>query len=452
MRKILVANRGEIALRIIRAGRELGLATVAVYSTVDEGSLHVREADEAVCIGPAHARDSYLNIAAIIEAARTTGADAVHPGYGFLAENARFAAACADGGLTFVGPPAGVIAELGDKVAARRVAQDAGVPTVPGADRIDSSRDALEAGRRIGYPVMVKAAAGGGGRGIRAVHTPEDLAATVEKASREAEAAFGDAALYLEKLLVAARHVEVQVLGDLHGQVVHCFERECSLQRRRQKLLEESPSPALSPEMREAMADAAVRIGRAIGYTSAGTVEFLVHDGTFYFIEMNARIQVEHPVTEVVTGIDLVKEQLLVAEGERLDVDQDAIALTGWGIEFRINAEDPARDFLPSPGEVTAIDIPGGPVVRVDTALYEGCTVLPFYDSLIAKLIVHGRTRDEAIARGRRALQELRIEGIETTIPFHLDLIGDPSFLAGAYHVTFVDERATPRGSELLSE
>jgi acetyl-CoA carboxylase, biotin carboxylase subunit len=445
--KVLVANRGEIALRVIRACRELGLATVAVYSTADQDALHVRRADEAICIGPPHARDSYLNVSALLEAARLGCADAVHPGYGFLAENAAFAAACRDEGLVFVGPSPETIEAMGDKAEARRLAASADVPTIPGTEGKASLEQALEAATEIGYPVMIKAAAGGGGRGIRAARNEGELSEAVAQAAMEADAAFGDDSLYVEKLLVDARHVEVQVLGDSHGGLIHLFERECSLQRRRQKLLEESPSPALDAETRAAMTDAAVRLARAAGYENAGTIEFLLdRDGSFYFIEMNTRIQVEHPVTEMVTGVDLVKEQLRIARGEPLSVHQDELALDGAAIEVRINAEDPDRGFLPSPGEITALELPGGPGVRVDTAAYAGYHVPPFYDSLLAKLVCWGRDREEAIARTRRGLEEFRVDGVRTTIAFHLELLADEAVRAGDYHVEFLEQRAAASG------
>jgi acetyl-CoA carboxylase biotin carboxylase subunit len=448
VQKVLVANRGEIAVRVVRACRELGLSSVAVYSTADEHALHVRRADEAVCVGPPHARESYLNVEAILAAARKTGADAVHPGYGFLAENASFAAACRDEGLVWVGPSPEAIEAMGDKARARQLADRAGAPTIPGTDGTVSPEQAQEVAGRIGYPVLIKAAAGGGGRGIRAARDEAELAGLVAQAAAEAEAAFGDASLYLEKLLVDARHVEVQVLGDAHGSLIHLFERECSLQRRRQKLLEESPSPVLDPQTRAAMTDAALRIARAASYENAGTIEFLLDgDGAFYFIEMNTRIQVEHPVTELVTGVDLVKEQLRVAAGEPLSVAQHEVELDGAAIEVRINAEDPERSFMPSPGEITALALPGGPGVRVDTAAFAGYHVPPFYDSLVAKLICWGRDREEAIARTRRALEEFVVEGIRTTIPFHLELLADPSFLAGEYHVEFLEQRAAASGT-----
>ena len=447
MQKVLIANRGEIALRVIRACRELDLQTVAVFSTADQDALHVRRADEAVCIGPPHARESYLNVEAMLQAARQSGADAVHPGYGFLAENADFAAACRDEGLVFVGPSPEAIEAMGDKVAARRLAARAGAPTIPGTEGTTSVEEALDVAGEIGYPVLIKAAGGGGGRGIRAARAEGELAELLAQAAMEADAAFGDGSLYLEKLLVDARHIEVQVFGDAHGNLIHLFERECSLQRRRQKLFEESPSPALDAEMRDAMTGAALRIAAAVGYENAGTIEFLLdRDGAFYFIEMNTRIQVEHPVTELVTGVDLVKEQLRVARGEPLSVRQVEVAVAGAAIEVRINAEDPEREFLPSPGEITALELPGGPGVRVDTAVYAGYHVPPFYDSLVAKLICSGRDRAEAIARTRRALEEFVVGGIRTTIPFHLELLADPAVEAGDYHVEFLERRAEASG------
>ncbi len=438
--KILIANRGEIALRVVRACQELGIPTVAVYSDADSESLHVRHADEIYHLGPPPAAKSYLSIEALLEAARETGADAVHPGYGFLAENARFARAVSEAGITFIGPPAGAIERMGDKAAARRLAKEADVPVVPGSEETGSPEAAVATAAKIGYPVMIKAAAGGGGRGIRAAEGEEELRKAVQVAKREAEAAFGDGSLYLEKLLLGPRHVEVQVMADHHGNAVHLYERECSMQRRRQKVLEEAPSPGISPKTRQAMCEAAVRLAREAGYTNAGTVEFLVDGENFYFIEMNTRIQVEHPVTEMLTGVDLVKEQIRVAAGEPLSISQNDIPFVGHAIEFRINAEDPENGFMPSPGEITFLDVPGGPGVRVDSAIYQGYRIPPFYDSLIGKLIVWALTRNEAIARSRRALREYRIEGIKTTIPLHLRLLEDEAFHSGGYHTGYLEE------------
>ncbi len=440
MKRVLIANRGEIALRVIRACRELRLETVAVYSTADEDALHVRKADQAVCVGKPAARQSYLNAEALVDAARESGSDAIHPGYGFLSENARFARLCEDTGLTWVGPPPQAIEHMGDKAAARKLATSAGVPVVPGSDGTVAPQEALAAANDVGYPVMIKAAGGGGGTGIRLARDEDELDQRIGEAAREAQAAFGNAELYLEKLITPARHVEVQVLADGHGKVLHLFERECSLQRRRQKLLEESPCPVLEASTRAEMTAAAVRLTEAAGYVNAGTVEFLLGpDGSFYFIEMNTRIQVEHPVTEMITGFDLVKEQLLVADGKRLEVEQGDIAQRGAAIEFRVTAEDPDADFRPSPGQITALELPGGPGVRVDTALYDGYTVPPYYDSLVAKLIVWGGDRGEAMARGRRALEEFAIGGIETSIPFHLRMLDDDGFRRGEYHTDYLN-------------
>jgi acetyl-CoA carboxylase, biotin carboxylase subunit len=440
VRRVLIANRGEIALRVVRACRELGLRSIAVHSDADRDSLHVRRADEHIRIGPAHPRDSYLNAAAIIAAARETRADAIHPGYGFLAESARFAADCEEAGIVFVGPTADAIEQLGNKARARELAREAGVPTVPGTAGTVSAAEAFELAEEIGYPLLFKAAAGGGGRGIRVVQDPGELESAAAAAARDAAAAFGDDSLYIEKLLVGARHVEVQLLADTHGNVLHLYERECSLQRRRQKIFEEAPSPAIDGERRVALAESAARLGRAVGYTNAGTAEFLLdRDGAFYFIEMNTRIQVEHPVTELVTGIDIVKEQLRVAAGERLSFTQEEVACSGTAFEFRINAEDPTRGFMPSPGTITALELPGGPGVRVDACIYEGYTIPPFYDSLVAKLLVWGRTRQEALARGTRALEELRIDGIQTTIALHLELLADERVRTGDYDVGFLE-------------
>lgn len=438
--KVLVANRGEIALRVIRACRELGIPSVAVYSDADTDALHVRYADEAIHIGAAPASKSYLNIDAILGAAKLTGADAIHPGYGFLAENPTFAAACQEAGITFIGPTADTIRQLGDKAAARRIAIEAGVPVVPGSDGVVGPDDAAAAAENLGYPVMIKAAAGGGGQGIRIVDEPEEFPAALEAARREARAAFGDDSIYLERRLIHPRHVEVQILGDQQGTIVHLYERECSLQRRRQKVFEEAPAPGVDSATRDRMATAAVQLAKAVGYTNAGTFEFLVdQENNFYFIEANTRIQVEHPITEAITGIDLVKAQIRIANGEALWFGQDEVRLNGAAIEFRINAEDPDLDFFPAPGEITALELPGGPGVRVDSALYAGYEVPPYYDSLVGKLIVWGADRDEAITRGRRALREYRIEGIKTTIPLHRRLLDEQDVVTGNYNAGWLE-------------
>jgi acetyl-CoA carboxylase biotin carboxylase subunit len=440
LKKVLVANRGEVALRVIRACQELEIPAVAVYSDADSEALHTRHADEAVNIGPPPAGKSYLNIEALIEAAKETGAEAIHPGYGFLAENARFAAACRAANITFIGPSAEAIEKMGNKSAARQIALDAGVPVVPGSEGPASPDEALETAKDIGYPVMVKAAAGGGGRGIRVAEDEKELRQAVQVARREAESAFGDNSIYLEKLLVGPRHVEVQVMGDQKGNVVHLFERECSMQRRRQKILEEAPSPGISSELREEMTEAAARLAREVEYANAGTVEFLVEDDDFYFIEMNTRIQVEHPVTEMLTGVDLVKEQIRVASGEPLSIEQEEVPFFGHAMEFRINAEDPDKDFMPSPGEISFLDVPGGPGVRVDSAIYQGYKIPPFYDSMVGKLIVWALTREEAINRARRALREYRLEGIKTTIPLHIRLLDEKALRSGEYHTGYLEE------------
>ncbi|GBD08776.1 Acetyl-/propionyl-coenzyme A carboxylase alpha chain [Candidatus Thermoflexus japonica] len=441
-RKVLIANRGEIAVRIIRACRELGIRTVAVFSEVDRNALHVRHADEAYCIGPAPARESYLRIDKILEAARRAGADAIHPGYGFLAERPDFAEACEEAGIVFIGPPPRAIGAMGDKATARKMARALGVPIVPGTDGGLSDEDLMEAARRIGFPILIKASAGGGGKGMRIVRSLEEMPDALAAARREAMAAFGDDDVYLEKLVEGARHVEIQILADQHGNVIHLGERECSIQRRHQKLIEESPSPIVDEEMRQRMGEVAVRIAQAIGYVNAGTVEFLVDkDRNFYFIEMNTRLQVEHPVTEMVTGVDIVKEQIRIARGRKLRYRQEDIRQTGWAIECRITAEDPFNNFMPSTGRIVTLAEPTGPGVRVDSGVYEGCGITPYYDSLIAKVITWGETRGEAILRMRRALEEFRIIGIQTIIPFHQAILNSTRFLAGHFDTKFVEER-----------
>ena len=440
--KLLIANRGEIALRILRSCRELGIATVAVHSTVDRNALHVQLADEAVCVGEAPSSRSYLNVPNILAAATSRGADAIHPGYGFLAENADFAEKCLDHGITFVGPSPASILAMGDKSTAKATMQRVGVPTIPGSEGL--LRDPAEAAalaERMGYPVMIKATAGGGGRGMRLVPGPEQLESLFRAAQGEAEAAFGNPGLYMEKFIDKPRHVEVQVLADRHGNVVHLGERDCSIQRRHQKLLEEAPSPGLEESLRRRMGDAAVAAARSIGYEGAGTVEFLVdRSGAFYFMEMNTRIQVEHPVTEMVTGIDLIAEQLRIAGGEPISVRQEEIRLTGHAIECRINAEDPRHNFRPAPGRITGWLPPGGPGVRIDSHVYTGYEIPPFYDSLIGKLIVWGVDRDHALRRLRRALSECAVTGIPTTIDFHLALLDRPEFQRGEVYTKFVEQ------------
>jgi len=441
-RKVLIANRGEIAVRIIRACRELGIRTVAVFSEVDRNALHVRYADEAYCIGPAPALESYLRVDKIIDVARRAGADAIHPGYGFLAERPDFAEACEEAGIAFIGPPPRAIGAMGDKATARKMAKALGVPIVPGTDGGLSDEDLMEAARRIGFPILIKASAGGGGKGMRIARSLEEMPDALAAARREAMAAFGDDDVYLEKLIEGARHVEVQILADAHGNVIHLGERECSIQRRHQKLIEESPSPIVDEEMRQRMGEVAVRIAQAIGYVNAGTVEFLVdRDRNFYFIEMNTRLQVEHPVTEMVTGVDIVKEQIRIARGRKLRYRQEDIRQTGWAIECRITAEDPFNNFMPSTGRIITLAEPTGPGVRVDSGVYEGCEITPYYDSLIAKVITWGETRGEAILRMRRALEEFRIIGIKTIIPFHQAILNSTRFLAGHFDTKFVEER-----------
>ncbi|PCN42656.1 acetyl-CoA carboxylase biotin carboxylase subunit [Brevibacillus laterosporus] len=439
--KILIANRGEIAVRVIRACRELGIQTVAVYSEADREALHVKLADEAYCIGPTASKDSYLNMASIMSVATKVGADAIHPGYGFLAENADFAEICSACNITFIGPDPEAITGMGDKSTAKDTMKRAGVPTVPGTDGlIESIAEALDTAKEIGYPVMVKATAGGGGRGMRVAVDDEDLEKAIRQAQNEAKTAFGNAGVYLEKFVEGPRHVEIQIMGDKHGNVVYLGERDCSIQRRHQKLVEEAPSPALSQELRKQMGEAAVAAAQAVNYHGAGTVEFLLDKhGQFYFMEMNTRIQVEHPVTEMITGIDLIKEQISVAYGNQLSFTQDDIVLNGWSIECRINAENPAKGFMPSPGKIEGYLAPGGFGVRIDSAVYPGYPIPPYYDSMIAKVIVWGKTREEAIERMKRALQELMIEGVHTTIPFHLKLLEHDVFISGQFDTKFLE-------------
>ncbi|MFQ5701628.1 MAG: acetyl-CoA carboxylase biotin carboxylase subunit [Acidobacteriota bacterium] len=442
-KKILIANRGEIALRIIWACRELGIKTVAVHSEADADSLHVKFADDDVCIGPPAATGSYLNVTAIIAAAEITGADAIHPGYGFLAESAHFAEVCEACNIRFIGPGPDVIRMMGDKARARQAMSDAHVPCVPGSGLIEEEQQALDAAESVGYPLLIKASAGGGGKGMRVVEDRKELLHMLPQVRNEAEQAFGSGAVYLERYLARPRHVEFQVFGDNHGNIVHMGERECSVQRRHQKLLEESPSPALDETLRRTMAEAAVRAARSVNYSNAGTVEFLLDgDRNFYFIEMNTRIQVEHPVTEGVTGLDLVKEQIQVAAGAKLSVRQDDIRFTGHAIECRINAEDP-ETYTPSPGRIETFHLPGGPGLRVDTAAHADCVVSPYYDSMIAKLITRGNNRSEAVSRMRRALESFIVEGIKTTIPLQLRILSDPDFVAGRIDTHFM-ERLIP--------
>ncbi|WP_066637580.1 acetyl-CoA carboxylase biotin carboxylase subunit [Desulfolucanica intricata] len=442
-KKILIANRGEIALRIIRACRELGIKTVAVYSEADRDSLPVRLADESYCIGAPQSNKSYLNHANIISAAGVSGADAIHPGYGFLAENASFAEMCESCGLTFIGPPIKAIEQMGNKSFARETMIKAGVPVVPGTESVITETDAaLQLAEEMGYPVLIKASAGGGGRGMRVAHSKDDLVKSIQAAQSEAQAAFGCSDVYLEKYVEEPRHIEFQILGDKYGEIVYLGERDCSIQRRNQKVIEESPSTALTPELRKRMGEAAVLAARTVGYHNAGTVEFLLdRNNNFYFIEMNTRIQVEHPVTEMVTGIDLIKEQIRLAAGEPLGYTQEDICIRGWSIECRINAEDPRRNFMPSPGKITKYILPGGPGVRVDSFVYEGYTVLPYYDSMIGKLIVWGKDREEAISRMQRALDEFVIEGVYTTIPFQLQVLNNAFFRKGEIYTNFIQRR-----------
>ncbi len=440
--KVLIANRGEIAVRVIRACRELGVQTVAVYSDVDRAALHLRHADEAYHIGPPLARDSYLRVERVLDVAARSRADAVHPGYGFLAERPDFAQVVIDAGLVWIGPPATAIGAMGDKVTARKTVEAAGVPVVPGTE-LDLHDDALSvAADFVGFPLLIKATAGGGGKGMRLVERREDFERALHSARREAQAAFGDGAVYLEKVIADARHVEIQLLADQHGNVIHLGERECSIQRRHQKLIEEAPSPIVDEALRQKMGAIAVQAGHAINYVNAGTIEFLLdRDRNFYFLEMNTRLQVEHPVTELVTGIDIVKAQLRIARGRKLHVTQDDVRINGWAIECRVNAEDPFNGFLPSTGRVDAITLPTGPGVRVDTGVYEGFEITPYYDPLVSKLICWGETRAEALLRMRRALEEYRIMGIKTNIPFHQRILDSHRFMGGQFDTTFVEQK-----------
>jgi acetyl-CoA carboxylase biotin carboxylase subunit len=442
IKKVLIANRGEIAVRIIRACRDLGIPTVAVYSDADRASLHVRYADEAINIGAPPPRESYLRIDKIIEAARKTGADAIHPGYGFLSEKPDFAQACADEGLIFIGPSPRSIARMGDKQAARETVKRANVPIVPGTEPGMHDDDIISFAASIGFPLLVKATAGGGGKGMRAVYSAEELPEALASARREAESAFGSGDVYVEKLLIGARHIEFQILADTHGNTIHLGERECSIQRRHQKLVEEAPSVFMDDDLRRRMGEMAVRAAEVVGYVNAGTIECLVDkDKNFYFLEMNTRLQVEHPVTELVTGVDLVKEQIRIARGRRMGPTQNFLNPKGWAIECRINAEDPYNNFLPSIGTISTLNIPTGPGVRVDSGVYSGYEITPYYDSMIAKLIVWGEDRGEAILRMRRALEEYTIMGVKHNIPFHQNLMNSFSFIAGMFDTKFVEER-----------
>jgi acetyl-CoA carboxylase biotin carboxylase subunit len=448
-KRVLIANRGEIAVRVLRACRELGIQTVAVYSDVERSVLHVRNADEAFYLGPAPPRDSYLRIDRLIEIAHRSGADAIHPGYGFLSENSQFATACEEADIVFIGPPAKAIAAMGDKVTARLLMREAGVPVIPGTEVDLHDDEIVQQAERVGYPLFIKAAAGGGGKGMRLVHKAEELSHALGAARREAQGAFGDSRVYLEKAIQGAHHVEVQVLADSHGNVIHLGERECSIQRRHQKLIEESPSPTIDQDTRDRMGQIAVRAADAAGYVNAGTVEFLLGaDGDFYFLEMNTRLQVEHAITEIVTGVDIVKEQLKIAFGARLPYSQDDIRMTGWAIECRITAEDPFRGFLPTTGRIISLSEPSGPGIRVDSGIFEGFEVTHHYDPLLAKLVAYGSGREEAILCMRRALHEYRIGGISTSLPFHRMAVETDSFVEGQYDTSFVDQLLPPSSAE----
>ncbi len=437
--KVLIANRGEIAVRIIRACRELGIATVAVFSEADRTALHAQIADEAICIGPAKTADSYLNIKAILAACERTGAEAVHPGFGFLSENANFARMCEKCGVTFIGPPPSAMELMGDKAQAKMTMKNGGVPVIPGSDGVVKTlEEALQIANEVGYPVMVKASAGGGGRGIRQVKNDSELEAAMTAARQEALAFFGDDGIYIEKFIENPRHVEIQVLADNYGNVVYLGERDCSLQRRNQKLIEECPCPVMTSSLRKAMGEAAVKAVVACGYHNAGTVEFLLSGKDFYFMEMNTRIQVEHPITEMVTGVDLVKNQILIAAGQHLDFEQEDISMRGHAIECRVNAENPELDFRPSPGKIQGLHMPGGPGIRIDSAVYQGYEISPYYDSMIAKLIAYAPTRQEAIMKMKWALAEFLVEGVDTNIDFQLNLMKDPNVEAGNYDIGYL--------------
>lgn len=453
-KKVLIANRGEIAVRIIRACREIGIRAVAVYSTADRNSLHAQIADEAICIGPAATKDSYLNMNAIIQAALNVGADAIHPGFGFLSENAVFARRCEENGITFIGPSYKSIEMLGDKAAAKETMAAAGVPVIPGSKGAASSlEEAKEVAAKAGYPVLVKASAGGGGRGIRRADSPEELESQMIIAQQEAKNFFGDDSVYIEKLLINPHHVEIQIIADKHGNYIHLCERDCSMQRRNQKVLEECPSPIVSPELRKKMGNAAVTAAKQSGYYNAGTIEFLVDENRdFYFMEMNTRIQVEHPITEEVTGFDLVKAQIEIAAGLPLNVSQEDITLRGHAIECRINAENPDLGFRPSPGTITALYMPGGPGIRIDGAVYQGYTITPYYDSMISKLIAHGSTRDDAINKMKWALAEFIVEGVDTNIDFQLEILRQPEFRSGNYDNGFLNRYMEKRNDKTTAK
>ncbi len=441
--KVLIANRGEIAVRIIRALHEMGITAVAVYSDVDKDSLHVQLADEAYCIGPANPAQSYLNIPSIMSVAEVSGADAIHPGYGFLSENAHFAEVCDSSGVDFIGPSSEVISLMGDKTKARETMVEAGVPIVPGTEEgLKSTEEAIKVAKEIGYPLIIKAAAGGGGKGMRIVHKESDIEKSIQTAKSEAQNSFGNDEVYLEKYVEEPRHIEFQILGDEEGNIIHLNERDCSIQRRHQKVIEESPSPALDSELREKMGKTAIKAAQAVDYVNAGTVEFLLdNNNNYYFIEMNTRIQVEHPVTEYITGIDLLKEQIKIAVGHKLSVKQEDIEIRGTAMECRINAEDPDHDFRPTPGKIENYIVPGGPGVRIDSGVYPGYYINPYYDSMIAKLIVHGENREESLKRMERALHEYLIDGLVTNIPFHLKVLNNAFFRKGEYYTNFINRR-----------